>query len=433
MVKILPYFVLLTHREPKPPHKIEEAETLSISSLICNNENDVQSLVSENSIDSQCNELRRQKTPTKSVAVNSVLSSTDGCKKPGPEQSRNEKSKSLCDGIRNNENESLFPTKSYVKKRDKDASLSPRIESFATGLNHTNCTNEECDAKSQKWICSACTSSNSPSLSSCTQCSAERVFVLDESIDEIRKRETYRDKDPLKIVDYANSDLISQNAADNSSILKGAAYKSPIKDACKENYLKISGDSNPNENGKWLCSLCTFSNWQKSNKCVMCFTSRGESPIIRESKAVLSSKSLCKDPNAETNTDTSLARTITPPIASVLDVDSERGASFNDTRFGLLDNSVNDSYSNGYNNCTLDNSWLNACRGVVDGKLQPVEEYLTSGGDPARQLTQSEVAFLNRPSAFDIGFTLVHLALRCADCFVTLCIVKSALFLCKYF
>lgn len=60
----------------------------------------------------------------------------------------------------------------------------------------------------------------------------------------------------------------------------------------------------------------------------------------------------------------------------------------------------------------LDTRWLEACRGVVDGNIGPVEEFLAAGGDPSRQLTQTEVAALDRPSAFDIGFTLVHLALR---------------------
>lgn len=51
-------------------------------------------------------------------------------------------------------------------------------------------------------------------------------------------------------------------------------------------------------------------------------------------------------------------------------------------------------------------------KGVVEGDLAAVEAYKTSGGDIARQLTSDEVRLLNRPSAFDDGFTLVHLAIR---------------------
>lgn len=48
----------------------------------------------------------------------------------------------------------------------------------------------------------------------------------------------------------------------------------------------------------------------------------------------------------------------------------------------------------------------------MEGDLAAVESYKTSGGDIARQLTSDEVRLLNRPSAFDDGFTLVHLAIR---------------------
>lgn len=57
-------------------------------------------------------------------------------------------------------------------------------------------------------------------------------------------------------------------------------------------------------------------------------------------------------------------------------------------------------------------NWLNACLGVINGDPNPVELYLSSGGDPTRSLTAAEVAILNRTSAFDIGHTLVHLAIR---------------------
>lgn len=50
--------------------------------------------------------------------------------------------------------------------------------------------------------------------------------------------------------------------------------------------------------------------------------------------------------------------------------------------------------------------------GVVEGDLSAVEAYKTSGGDIARQLSADEVRLLNRPSAFDVGYTLVHLSIR---------------------
>lgn len=65
-----------------------------------------------------------------------------------------------------------------------------------------------------------------------------------------------------------------------------------------------------------------------------------------------------------------------------------------------------------YRSRAVDRSWLAACLGVVQGDHTAVEAFLSSGGDPTRQLSASEVALLNRPSAFDPGLTLVHLAIR---------------------
>ena len=59
-----------------------------------------------------------------------------------------------------------------------------------------------------------------------------------------------------------------------------------------------------------------------------------------------------------------------------------------------------------------DLAFLNACLAVVEGNYGPVEMYLSQGGDPMRKLTSTDVKLLNRPSAFDEGHTLVHLAIR---------------------
>ncbi len=57
-------------------------------------------------------------------------------------------------------------------------------------------------------------------------------------------------------------------------------------------------------------------------------------------------------------------------------------------------------------------TWLSACMGVVEGDANPVEAYLSGGGDPTRKLTNQEVALLNRPGIYEAGHTLVHLAIR---------------------
>jgi ubiquitin thioesterase ZRANB1 len=56
--------------------------------------------------------------------------------------------------------------------------------------------------------------------------------------------------------------------------------------------------------------------------------------------------------------------------------------------------------------------WLNACIGVVENNQAAIEHYLSRGGNVSRTLTTNEVLLLNRPSAFDVGHTLIHLAIR---------------------
>lgn len=50
--------------------------------------------------------------------------------------------------------------------------------------------------------------------------------------------------------------------------------------------------------------------------------------------------------------------------------------------------------------------------GVVENNYAAVEAYLSCGGNPGRSLTSNEVAILNRNSAYDVGHTLIHLAIR---------------------
>lgn len=56
--------------------------------------------------------------------------------------------------------------------------------------------------------------------------------------------------------------------------------------------------------------------------------------------------------------------------------------------------------------------FLNACLGVVNDDASAVRAYLRQEGDRARQLTKEECLVLGQPSAFTVGGTLPHLAIR---------------------
>ncbi len=63
-------------------------------------------------------------------------------------------------------------------------------------------------------------------------------------------------------------------------------------------------------------------------------------------------------------------------------------------------------------------TYLAACMGVAEGDMNPVEAFLSTGGDPTRKLTYPEVALLGsrgpHQGGYEAGHTLVHLAIRSA-------------------
>ncbi|XP_055907627.1 ubiquitin thioesterase trabid isoform X1 [Eupeodes corollae] len=155
---------------------------------------------------------------------------------------------------------------------------------------------------------------------------------------------------------------------------------------------------------KWACNVCTYENWPKSLKCSMC--GRAKDALICGNEGLSCSNK------------------------ALADKDEGFGASNNT----LSNNTFNNKHryqlgsSETINNCDtiqerqerrqrqirrqVDWQWLNACLGVVENNHSAVEAYLSCGGNPARSLTSSEIAALNRNSAFDVGHTLIHLAIR---------------------
>ncbi|KAL0276622.1 UNVERIFIED_CONTAM: hypothetical protein PYX00_004157 [Menopon gallinae] len=158
---------------------------------------------------------------------------------------------------------------------------------------------------------------------------------------------------------------------------------------------------------KWSCPHCTYENWPKSVKCIMCGLGNNPYPVqgARGSPA--------DSPDCD-----SAKGGCTPIINDDSYLTSVRRS--NSRRFESSGTNSNQQPSP--NNCEYERrlrlsrqadwSWLDACIGVVEGDPSPVEAYLSSGGNPARFLTANEIAILNRPSAFDAGHTLVHLAIR---------------------
>ncbi|XP_019877265.1 ubiquitin thioesterase trabid [Aethina tumida] len=241
-----------------------------------------------------------------------------------------------------------------------------------------------------KWSCEYCTYENYPSSLKCTMCRGAKPFVSEDIYrihdDKLSSNEKFSSNiaaGPITANDlheHLQPLRISQHSDLAQSLIRNNSPPSSLTNV--ENTRRTS-------QGKWICTLCTYENWPKTTKCAMC-----GNVVNNNQRSQASNVTSSPDRNTETESshDDRLKDLILDSSQSPNNMETER-------KLRHLKR-------------TADWNWLNACTGVIDGDPRPVEAYLSSGGDPARTLTASEVAILNRSSAFDVGHTLVHLAIR---------------------
>uniref|UniRef100_A0A8C9XDV2 ubiquitinyl hydrolase 1 n=1 Tax=Sander lucioperca TaxID=283035 RepID=A0A8C9XDV2_SANLU len=170
----------------------------------------------------------------------------------------------------------------------------------------------------------------------------------------------------------------------------------------------------------WTCTVCTYQNWPTTTKCVVC-----DHPKPNNQEAIELAESAEPTPMINEQ-DRALwrgscsggqGRRRFPPIPKREDnvkMDFQRIELAAGAMSSKEEQEVDFKKLKQIRNRMRKTDWLflNACAGVVEGDLAAIEAYKSSGGDIARQLTADEVQLLNRSSAFDVGFTLVHLAIR---------------------
>uniref|UniRef100_A0A9J8ADJ2 ubiquitinyl hydrolase 1 n=2 Tax=Cyprinus carpio carpio TaxID=630221 RepID=A0A9J8ADJ2_CYPCA len=236
----------------------------------------------------------------------------------------------------------------------------------------------ESSEHSGKWSCQVCTYLNWPRAIRCTQCRS------------VRQR------------------LCSPTETPQTSRTRRGPAAGPPVDPCEEyndrNRLNTRTQC-------WTCSACSYENCPKSSRCMVCDHPRPNdafqprepdepSSLINERDRGRA-RGVCS--GAQRHSSASSKR------EAELQIELAAGA-----QSGKEDIEVDFKKLKQIKNRMRRTDWLflNACAGVVEGDLSAVEAYKSSGGDIARQLTSDEVRLLNRPSAFDSGFTLVHLAIR---------------------
>lgn len=251
-----------------------------------------------------------------------------------------------------------FHSEDIYRLHGNDSLANVTLPSLAAG----SCENET----KGKWTCESCAYLNLSQDQICNQCGTAAPLSSNTLHEHIQ---------PLKITQISD---VAQ------SLSRSRTNSPPTSLTNIENSRRTTQ--------KWMCTMCTYENWPKSIKCSMCGHVPNNTQRSQASSLIMSSPER--------------------------DVDSNHESRFH-TNQNILESSISQS-SNNYDTerkmrqlrRQADWNWLNACLGIIEGDPNPVEAYLSSGGDPTRTLTAAEVAILNRASAFDVGHTLVHLAIR---------------------
>ncbi|XP_074856588.1 ubiquitin thioesterase ZRANB1 [Carettochelys insculpta] len=315
-----------------------------------------------------------------------------------------------------------------------------------------------------KWACEYCTYENWPSAIKCTMCRAQRPSgtIITEDPFKSGSSEVGRDWDPTSI-EGGSSPLICPDSSARPRVKSSYSMESANKWSCHMcTYLNWprairctqclsqrrtrSPTESPQSSGSgsrsvpfsvdpceeyndrnklntraqhWTCSVCTYENWAKARKCVVCDHPRPnnieaiELAETEEASSIINEqdrarwRGSCSSGNGQRKSPPTTKRESEVKmdfqrieLAGAVGSKEELEVDFK--KLKQIKNRMKKA----------DWLFLNACVGVVEGDLAAVEAYKSSGGDIARQLTADEVRLLNRPSAFDVGYTLVHLAIR---------------------
>ncbi|XP_024283387.1 ubiquitin thioesterase ZRANB1 [Oncorhynchus tshawytscha] len=267
---------------------------------------------------------------------------------------------------------------------------------------------------SSKWSCHMCTYLNWPCAIRCTQCLCQRHQGHQQ--------------------EQRHQGLAQQPRISTESPQTSGSGCRPTPPSTPTDPCEAYNDRNRlNTHAQhWTCAACTYANWPKACKCVVCDHSRHKS-LAKPIELALKPENLPPSILNEQGSDNRRgvvgrggsgivvccgSQRRSPPT-SKREVEAKMDFQRNELALGagigsIEERQVDFKRLKQMKNRMRRTDWLflNACAGVVEGDLAAVEAYKSSGGDIARQLTSDEVRLLNRTSAFDDGFTLVHLAIR---------------------
>ena len=105
-----------------------------------------------------------------------------------------------------------------------------------------------------KWSCEACTYLNYQNASRCVQCNNRKPTAHTQSMHSIASN-LHEHLAPLRLGDPPPSTLPPNSGSNDQS------------HPASLNNIQTSSCTNPD---KWSCAVCTYENWPKATKCIMC-------------------------------------------------------------------------------------------------------------------------------------------------------------------
>ena len=324
-----------------------------------------------------------------------------------------------------NEEQDIYKMAPLVSPPSSEANKS--ISSSSIGLD-----------SGSKWACEVCTYLNWAKSSKCVQC-----------LNPKRKPSppTSRSQDRIQSLSIKTTDICQGGSASATRLSPNSGSNNSMSKA--SNNGNRSDVSNPQMN-KWTCLMCTYENWPRSVKCVICGAPKDklslESPLLQDNTTIgniadsrpqgpVQASSANVTSTITATSSTSLYRCISPTSTAAgrnsgehsdYQASSTGGGSHQagasaaphslmrtisrsspsppqarEKRIIMLRSKLRDS----------DWLWLNACMGAVDGDMEAIHAFIAGGGHPSRQLTVQEAELLNRPSAFQV-IQMLQISLR---------------------
>lgn len=236
-----------------------------------------------------------------------------------------------------------------------------------------------------KWVCVSCTYNNPVKNETCVMCFAKKPDTVNQ-----------------RNLENSDGNFISESNLRNDSNIEKKS----------KSLLKCN---------KWTCSNCTFDNWPKSFKCALCQTSKnrlkneectGRGNNVKKSHSSSSIKH--SPPRSPRSPIGACKKSSDSAITDVPRIEDEAVIELSNTLQASckLRHDSEDIMQIRNKMSNKDWLWLGACKGIRDHNVTAVKKYLTAGGDRTRQLTKEDILVLGEPANFEIGHTLVHLAIN---------------------